>query len=228
VTVEAQEYMHEFAVPHCSLWQYRSPGDWLQDLWQASTGPEGETELCVNWAQDTEVAGVGAVWSIHCTGSERALRWVCVALNQHAEQSPGDLTPPEQAERLELVLAGQRFVLVAEGIRTNDGRLVPVGVTSWADVLPVLDERRAQVGVIRKVKRQFRSMHDEHCVVVGYVQWDDPNVSTEGYVLAAEGGPATRMQPQSFVSGAIFERFDLRAAQLVPDDAWAWHGIELP
>jgi hypothetical protein len=124
VTVEAQEYMHEFAVPHCSLWQYRSPGDWLQDLWQASTGPEGETELCVNWAQDTEVAGVGAVWSIHCTGSERALRWVCVALNQHAEQSPGDLTPPEQAERLELVLAGQRFVLVAEGIRTNDGRLV--------------------------------------------------------------------------------------------------------
>lgn len=93
---EAERYLHRFLVWRSPVGQdmfaFRTPGEWLGDLLPM-------LELDAEVTDEDDRAD-----TVEVLGSERALRTVCTLLNQHAEQSPGDLTPSMEAERLEQTL----------------------------------------------------------------------------------------------------------------------------
>lgn len=81
------------------LFQHRNMQVWLRDLLDYSfAGQTGEVTAFHDPGDHC--------WRITIDGTDRVLRFVCGLLNQHAEQSPGDTTPPAEAERLEATLAG--------------------------------------------------------------------------------------------------------------------------
>lgn len=85
-----------FTVPQQPLFAHRGPATWLDDLARSFA------DLTVDFfADDLE----GDTWSVFVSGSEDVLRFACVALNLHAEQTPWDSTPVEQGEALERVIA---------------------------------------------------------------------------------------------------------------------------
>lgn len=71
---------------------HRSPVTWLDDLARVAG-------VKVGAIVEGDVEG-----DVTVIGSEDALRFACVAFNLHAEQTPWDSTPVEQAEALEAVL----------------------------------------------------------------------------------------------------------------------------
>lgn len=82
-----------------TLFKYREAGLWAQDLVRAS----GLGFLEVDGPAVAD--GVAAfTMALTAAGTEAMLRLVCVALNQHAEQSPDDPTPSEEADRLEAAI----------------------------------------------------------------------------------------------------------------------------
>jgi hypothetical protein len=108
-------FEHEFRVAHSDLWQYRSPDLWLTDLIEtALLMPrihECREQLRLAGRQaDADRLGLvdcsegQSLWKLTVYGPEWLLRFVCVALNQHALQSPSDPTPAEEANRLERTL----------------------------------------------------------------------------------------------------------------------------
>lgn len=85
-----------FTVADQPLFAHRGPAGWLDDL-ARFTG--------IKDALFAEVLD-GKTWHVDVNGDENALRFACVALNLHAEQTPWDSTPVEQGAALERVLAG--------------------------------------------------------------------------------------------------------------------------
>lgn len=98
-------WTHLFRMPYLpiglsdNLFQYRNPHDWLVDLC-------GAAGLAIEGPEISHFSSrkPGNEFLFDVTGSEQALRFICVALNQHAEQSPSDPTPPTEADRLEETL----------------------------------------------------------------------------------------------------------------------------
>lgn len=82
-----------FTVPHQPIFDHRGPEEWLDDIWRFTSIPSVDA----TWVAHHHYGA----WSIEVEGTEEAMRFVCVALNLHAEQSPWDTTPADQAQALE-------------------------------------------------------------------------------------------------------------------------------
>jgi len=123
MTTHLPTYVHEFHVADCEFWAHRHPGEWLEDLFdqpllgiqerirdtrqQLLSHPVDE----VRARADIGLVGIGRgddFYRVKVHGPEWLLRLVCVAFNQHAEQSPGDPTPTFEALRLEEALRPDR------------------------------------------------------------------------------------------------------------------------
>lgn len=83
------------AAGNSGFFGHRTPTAWLEDLARAAG------------VHLTVVEDDFAVEAVTVFGDEAALRFACVAFNLHAEQTPWDTTPGDQAEALERVLAGE-------------------------------------------------------------------------------------------------------------------------
>jgi len=123
-TTDLPTYHHEFYVPHSEFWAFRGPGEWLEDLFdnrvlgisqrlidarnQMAAHPDESVRARANIGLVSYQQGLDYVHRIKVHGPEWLLRLVCVAFNQHAEQSPGDPTPVHEAQRLEATLNAPR------------------------------------------------------------------------------------------------------------------------
>jgi hypothetical protein len=87
-------------VPDGPMWAHRGPSDYLYDLTAFADLPlQG-----VDAVKDT------GIWHVRITAAEKPMRLACVALNLHAEQSPWDSTPAEQARALEALWAPENVL----------------------------------------------------------------------------------------------------------------------
>lgn len=86
-----------FTVPQQPIFEHRGPATWLDDLARSFA-----RDLKVDFFSDDLIDDT---WAVHVSGDEDVLRFACVALNLHAEQTPWDSTPVEQGEALERVIA---------------------------------------------------------------------------------------------------------------------------
>lgn len=91
-----------FTIEPGPMWEHRSPDVWLHDL----AGLAGLTLLATTNTDDGEDGNGDLLVTV--AGDEPALRFACVALNLHAEQTPWDSTPTEQGAALERVLSAPR------------------------------------------------------------------------------------------------------------------------
>jgi hypothetical protein len=83
------------------LFKHRCPSLWLEDLMRVAGLDISRVTVNDDDMGDDE-------WKIQVTGDGDVLRFACVALNLHAEQTPWDTTPSEQAMALEDYLAADQ------------------------------------------------------------------------------------------------------------------------
>jgi len=118
-STDLSTFTHEFHVADCEFWAYRHPGEWLEDLFDsrvlgiseklidARNQMAAHPDESVRARANIGLASIGRgddFYRVTVHGPEWLLRFVCVAFNQHAEQSPGDPTPTFEALRLEETL----------------------------------------------------------------------------------------------------------------------------
>lgn len=234
---ELEMFDHVFRVPHSRLFDHRPPDHWLVDLWGSTAdlfpGGGGREALGVgeadkkqiDWVVDDGVTVHVAGWELECHGTERALRWVCAALNQHAEQSPHDGTPPGEADRLEATLADvHEYTLVIEDQATNDGRIVRPGGTHWGPLpLPVRGRIApgTELAVLGYIVRVWRDGGHVQCAI----RWTDAT-PPDGWVPCADGVIVDQnfTEPARWITGGLLEigEYQLRGATMNPPETWAW------
>lgn len=110
---------HTFRVPIENMGgQHHGPIDWMHDL----VGNSGIDPGLTGWFVGLTLVGVvdgrpqpAQYYEVSVQGTEQLLLFLCVAFDQHAEQSPSDPTPPAEAERLERAIAFAKAVAMPDG-----------------------------------------------------------------------------------------------------------------